>query len=137
MKLRGLLIAAFLIACGGPRSSTMTAPPPPAEPAPSETATPTEPAAQTPTTPAQTQPQPPQGAAADGAACLKNEDCASGTCEGQGCDDAHPGVCAPKTRACTRDLRPYCGCDGKTFSTSGTCPGRRYQAKGACTASAP
>ncbi|HEY5950735.1 MAG TPA: hypothetical protein VIV40_34825 [Kofleriaceae bacterium] len=133
MKIRELLIATILIACGPPRGGSMTAPPPPAEPAPTEAATPTEPApAQTPT---QSQPAPPP-IAAEGTTCLKNEDCASGVCEGQGCDDAHPGTCAPKTRGCTRDLRAYCGCDGKTFSTSGSCPGRRYAAKGACTASA-
>jgi hypothetical protein len=74
---------------------------------------------------------------ADGAACIKSEDCASGTCEGQGCDANTPGVCAAKNRGCTRDLRKYCGCDGNTFSASGSCPGRRYRAKGACTASAP
>ena len=25
-----------------------------------------------------------------------------------------------------------CGCDGKTFRTSGSCPGRTYAHKGAC-----
>ncbi len=69
---------------------------------------------------------------ADGAACLADGDCASGVCEGQGCGPDEPGVCAPKSRACTKDLRPYCGCDGQTFRTSGSCPGRRYAAKGEC-----
>ena len=68
----------------------------------------------------------------DGAACLAATDCASGVCEGQGCGVSSPGTCAPARRACTKDLRPYCGCDGKTFRTSGSCPGRRYQAKGEC-----
>ena len=68
----------------------------------------------------------------DGAACLGNDECASGSCEGQGCGDDTPGTCMPKARRCTRDLRPYCGCDGKTFRTSGTCPGARYAKKGEC-----
>ena len=42
------------------------------------------------------------------------------------------GKCAPKNRACTKDLRAYCGCDGQTFKASGSCPGQRYSAKGAC-----
>ena len=68
----------------------------------------------------------------DGAACLAASDCASGVCEGQGCGADAPGVCAAKARACTRDLRPYCGCDGATFRASGSCPGRRYASKGEC-----
>lgn len=69
---------------------------------------------------------------ADGASCLDAGECASGVCEGQGCGPDAPGVCAPKARACTRDLRSYCGCDGQTFRGSGSCPGRRYAAKGNC-----
>jgi hypothetical protein len=53
-------------------------------------------------------------------------------CEGEGCDDAHPGKCVPKDRMCTRDARQYCGCDGKTFVGSGSCPGQRFQAAAAC-----
>jgi hypothetical protein len=68
----------------------------------------------------------------DGDACLASSECASGTCEGQGCGPDEPGVCAPAKRGCTRDLRPYCGCDGQTFRTSGSCPGRRYEKKGEC-----
>ena len=71
-----------------------------------------------------------------GAACLANSDCESGACEGQGCGPDTPGVCAARQRACTRDLRAYCGCDGQTFKGSGSCPGNRYAHKGAC-ASAP
>lgn len=69
---------------------------------------------------------------ADGESCFEANQCASGVCEGQGCGELQPGTCAPAQRACTRDLRPYCGCDGKTFRTSGSCPGRRYHAKGEC-----
>jgi hypothetical protein len=68
----------------------------------------------------------------DGATCLAAADCASGICEGEGCTDDRPGRCAPKSRACTRDLRQYCGCDGQTFGASGSCPGRRYAATGTC-----
>ena len=74
----------------------------------------------------------PAGLIADGGACLSSTDCTSGICEGEGCDTDSPGVCAPQQRGCTRDLRPYCGCDGQTFRTSGSCPGRRYAHKGAC-----
>jgi len=70
--------------------------------------------------------------AADGAACLQASDCASGTCEGVGCGASAPGTCAPRARPCTRDLRAYCGCDGATFRTSGSCPGQRYAHAGAC-----
>ncbi len=69
---------------------------------------------------------------AQGAACTTNDDCgAEQVCEGQGCD-AGQGVCQPKQRMCTRDLKTYCGCDGKTFQNSGSCPGARYSAEGAC-----
>ena len=67
-----------------------------------------------------------------GSACLDGTECASGICEGEGCDDDSPGVCAATDRPCTRDLRPYCGCDGKTFRTSGVCPNQRYASKGPC-----
>ena len=70
--------------------------------------------------------------AAEGAPCLSAEGCASGVCEGQGCDDATPGVCAASDRMCTRDARQYCGCQGETFVGSGSCPGQRYAAPGPC-----
>ena len=79
-----------------------------------------------PDSPAQT------GRVADGEACLAAADCASGVCEGQGCDDRTPGQCAPAARGCTRDLRPYCGCDGVTFRTSGSCPGQRFAERAEC-----
>ena len=69
----------------------------------------------------------------DGSACTNPEDCGSGICEGMGCG-TEEGVCAPKSRPCTRDLRSYCGCDGQTFQSSGSCPGARFSAKGTCEA---
>ena len=71
-------------------------------------------------------------AQADGAPCLAATDCTSGVCEGLGCGADTPGVCMPKSRRCTRDRRPYCGCDGNTFYGSGTCPGKRYSARDMC-----
>ncbi|HUS66767.1 MAG TPA: hypothetical protein VMZ28_19655, partial [Kofleriaceae bacterium] len=73
------------------------------------------------------------GSVADGAACTAAADCASGICEGEGCAP-NGGVCASKSRACTRDLRAYCGCDGVTFRSSGSCPGGRFSARGECPA---
>lgn len=69
--------------------------------------------------------------AKDGDACDKADDCASGVCEGEGCGPKQ-GKCAPKDRQCTMDLRPYCGCDGKSFQSGGNCPKKRYSKKGAC-----
>jgi hypothetical protein len=71
-------------------------------------------------------------ALADGAACATAAECASGSCEGQGCGPDPTGTCAPASRRCTKDRRAFCGCDGKTFYGSGTCPGQRYQAAGPC-----
>ena len=73
---------------------------------------------------------PPKKAA--GETCLADGDCDSGVCEGQGCGDDAPGKCAPAARKCTRDRRPFCGCDGAVFMTSGSCPGRRYAHPGKC-----
>jgi hypothetical protein len=69
---------------------------------------------------------------ADGAKCAAGAECASGVCEGQGCGAEPTGTCAPAKRRCTKDRRSYCGCDGKTFFGSGSCPGARYSAEGAC-----
>jgi hypothetical protein len=69
--------------------------------------------------------------APDGEPCTSADDCESGICEGEGCESAG-GTCVPEFRACTRDLREYCGCDGETFSGSGSCPGARYESAGPC-----
>ncbi|HEY4241524.1 MAG TPA: hypothetical protein VGM88_17000 [Kofleriaceae bacterium] len=68
----------------------------------------------------------------DGSQCLASIECASGVCEGQGCTNDKPGTCASKSRICTMDMRPYCGCDNKGFTSSSTCPGRRYMSRGDC-----
>ncbi len=139
MRIRELLIVAVLIGCGA-RSAPSVAPAPD-EPAPAEPVTPAEPASPAEVTPPAPPTETASGPAAagqpDGAACQAADECASGVCEGQGCDANQPGTCMARQRACTRDLRAYCGCDGVTFKTSGSCPGRRYQARGACPASTP
>ncbi len=71
------------------------------------------------------------GSKAVGAVCGDGAECASGVCEGSGCEPTS-GKCVDAKRMCTRDLRPYCGCDGKPFTASGTCPGRLYRNQGAC-----
>lgn len=78
-------------------------------------------------------PAPPEaGALAEGAACTSGAECQSGICEGIGCGDDAPGTCKAKSRPCTYDLVPFCGCDGKTFQSSSVCPGQRYERTGAC-----
>jgi hypothetical protein len=71
-----------------------------------------------------------QDARADGQPCSRAEQCESGICEGAcGVDKAK---CMPRDRMCTRDLRIYCGCDGKEFRSSGSCPGRPFSRRGRC-----
>jgi hypothetical protein len=67
-----------------------------------------------------------------GRPCLAGSECASGMCEGQGCDDQSPGRCAPSGRGCPRNHVPFCGCDGVTFHQSSGCPGQRYRHPGEC-----
>jgi hypothetical protein len=68
--------------------------------------------------------------------CNTDADCGDGVCEGLGCGE-NEGVCAPKQRMCTRDLRTYCGCDGAEFRSSGSCPGKRFANEGPCAAANP
>jgi hypothetical protein len=84
-----------------------------------------------PTPPSKRQPGVGSGRA-DGTACSTSSQCASGICEGMGCG-WNQGKCAPAQRSCTRDLRVFCGCDGKDFQGSSTCPGRVFRHPGSCT----
>jgi hypothetical protein len=132
--MRFAVIAILVAACSSPNKPPAPTPvePTPVEPAPApvDAAPPLEQAP--PAIDAGTAPVSVPALAADGGSCLKHADCASGVCEGEGCSDDKPGTCAPAQRGCTRDLRSYCGCDGKTFKGSGSCPRQRYEAKGAC-----
>jgi hypothetical protein len=67
-----------------------------------------------------------------GPLCDSNADCGDGQmCEGVGCEPGH-GRCVDGGRMCTRDLATYCGCDGKPFQSSGSCPGARFAYRGDC-----
>lgn len=63
--------------------------------------------------------------------CSSSSDCPDGQqCTGdEGCDVAW--TCQPP-RPCTRDLRPYCTCDGRTVRGSGSCPPEPFRSRGAC-----
>ncbi len=68
----------------------------------------------------------------DGPRCDTDADCgADMLCEGVGCG-ANEGRCVARDRMCTRDLASYCGCDGRTFQNSGSCPGARFAYRGPC-----
>ncbi|MFT3700295.1 MAG: hypothetical protein QM831_44535 [Kofleriaceae bacterium] len=131
MRLGFVALISIFVAC-------TPAPPPPAPPPqpPAEAPPPPPPAATPPVAEANPSDPPPaetnHPVRGDGEQCFGNAECASGACEGLGCDQVHPGTCARTKRICTRDRRPYCGCDGKTFFSSSTCPGARYSAKGQC-----
>lgn len=114
-----LILALALFGCPPPQQQSHTPEPPP-------TAGGSPP-------PPHTDPPPPAGQlAADGESCTSGDDCESGLCEGEGCGADQPGSCVSRQRACTRDLRTYCGCDGQTFQGSGSCPNRRYAGRGEC-----
>ncbi|MGE0545749.1 MAG: hypothetical protein AB7O24_28420 [Kofleriaceae bacterium] len=136
MSLR-IVVLSLVIACSG---SGANAPGPDPAETPPTTLDPgaTEDRSPMPPTPIGPEAQRGAGAAAtkqaDGAACMVGTECASGVCEGEGCGEAQPGKCMPADRACTKDLREYCGCDGKTFRSSGSCPGQRFRARADCKA---
>ena len=110
------------------------------DPVPTETPAPTPVEAPAPAPEPEPEPEPTEEPApaetgdklAAGEACLTADECASGVCEGEGCGDDNPGTCAPEMRGCTKDLRPYCGCDGENFQSSGSCPMQRFAHKGFC-----
>lgn len=153
MPVRILLIALVITACSQPGGGRTTPPPDPTETPPTTNdpgrtedtpPTPTMPPPETPDAGAPGSTSVSPGATGgtasgalrpDGQFCLAGGDCASGICEGQGCGDDSPGRCMPRARGCTRDLREYCGCDGQTFRASGSCPLRRYSARGTCVGS--
>lgn len=65
--------------------------------------------------------------------CVSSADCPGGEeCHiVEGC--ATPSYCGPLLgRPCSGDLTPYCGCDGRTFNASSTCPTRTYEHRGPC-----
>jgi hypothetical protein len=113
-----LLVAACVTT---PTGAPAASPPPTPSPSPTPAPAPSIPVA-----------TPGDAPGADGTPCLTAAACASGVCEGQGCDASSPGKCVPRSRPCTEDYREYCGCDGKIFHGSGSCPGQRYQARGGC-----
>ncbi len=67
------------------------------------------------------------GTQSDGT-CTPDNECA-GRCSGTSCvEDWKCETNVP----CTEDLAQYCGCDGVTFTGSGSCPPRAYSKKGPC-----
>ncbi len=128
----------LVVACSGQQSA---GDPPPPPPDPVVVAPDAAPAVVVPPPPADAAPvvvaPPPPDAAPelveDDGECHSNAECKSGVCEGAGCDDG-AAYCVSQQRACTADVRTYCGCDGKNFQGSGSCPGRIYDHRGACKA---
>lgn len=125
------LVAALPVALLCAAGCSSSAPPPPDAPAQVE-ATAATPAETNPTTPAEAATALPTADAPAAKECTTQADCgANEQCTGpEGCD-AKWTCQAPKP--CTRDLRPYCGCDGKTVQGSGSCPPAKYSKKGECT----
>lgn len=148
---------AVLLSCSGPQSAPPPPPPaadaavrptgdrgapPDAAPAPPPDAAPQSPPDAAAALPPDAAPSPApladiraarnwrKGQAPDFARCLRAEQCKSGICEGEGCDDQHPGTCRPLMEGCGQMAVQYCGCDGKSFSSS-PCPRRRYRSRGA------
>jgi hypothetical protein len=75
----------------------------------------------------------PAGGRAGPRTCTSSAQCGRNEiCDGApGC--GRPWTCVP-ARPCLMDLVPFCGCDGKTFQASSTCPGRPHAHKGRCEA---
>jgi len=120
MRVAFAITAIAVLVAGCPPPQQQSAPPPatPVAPEPPPDRPPADPAD-------------PKPLAADGAECLAADECQSGICEGEGCGE-NAGTCMSRQRACTADLRPYCGCDGETFRASSGCANRLYQHRGEC-----
>lgn len=123
------LVGALLAACSASVGTTPSTPPSTDPPAAGD---PAEPPSDTGSEAGEESAGDEQTARAPGDDCTDGTQCSSGICEGEGCGDDTPGKCIAADRMCTRDARSYCGCDGKTFVGSGTCPGQRFASAGAC-----
>lgn len=135
--MRALCLTLLLLGCSTPRSTPDPAPADQALPAAqvepeAEAAPEADPVLQAPEAVERQPASEERGPLAAGEPCLQSSECASGVCEGQGCTDEEPGVCAEEPRPCTRDHRAYCGCDGQTFFSSSSCVGQRYAHPGTC-----
>ena len=68
------------------------------------------------------------------ASCASNRDCGRGeVCTGpEGCEaEWH---CTRPSQRCIHDTQYFCGCDGRSFRASMTCPGRPHRHRGSCAA---
>ncbi len=66
------------------------------------------------------------------AGCSRGEICVGSP----GCGT--PWTCVRDTgRTCTGDFVPFCGCDGRTFGASSTCPDRPFRRLGSCDTPTP
>lgn len=64
--------------------------------------------------------------------CRSNSDCVGGSlCQGpEGCGVTW--TCSATPVDCDADLAYFCGCDGRTFQASSSCPGQLYRHRGRC-----
>jgi hypothetical protein len=54
----------------------------------------------------------------------------NGTCKGTTC--GAPWTCDESAAICTADIAEYCGCDGRTFTASSSCPNLAFSHRGPC-----